>query len=127
MNLLLDTHALIWFLNGDETLSDKAREAIEREGNQNFISIASIWEIAIKLSLGKIEIENGFNNFLKLIESNGFEILPISFPHLMILSELDFLHRDPFDRLIIAQAISEEMNIITKDEHICNYKCRTLW
>ena len=88
MNLLLDTHALIWFLNGDENLSGQVRKAIEKEGNQNFISIGSIWEIAIKLSLGKIELKNGFNNFLKLIESNGFEILPISFPHLMILSEL---------------------------------------
>lgn len=127
MNLLLDTHALIWFLSGDESLSKKAREIIEDEKNQNFISVGSIWEIAIKLSLGKIELKNGFNNFLKLIENNGFEILPISFSHLMVLSELEFIHRDPFDRLIIAQAISEEMSIITKDEHIRNYKCKTLW
>ena len=127
MNLLLDTHALIWFLTGNENLSNKAREAIEKEANQNFISIASIWEITIKLSLGKIELKNGFNQFLKLIDENGFEVLPISFSHLLILSEFEFIHRDPFDRLIIAQAISEEMHIITKDKHIRSYNCKPLW
>ena len=127
MNFLLDTHAMIWFLNGDENLSDKAKRTILKEDNQGFISIASIWEIAIKLSLNKIELKNGFSNFLKLIENNGFEILPISFSHLIILSNLEFIHRDPFDRMLIAQAISEKMNIISKDEQIRNYNCKTIW
>lgn len=81
MNLLIDTHALIWFLNGDSQLSEKARNAIEETGNNNIVSIASIWEIAIKLSLKRLRFPDGFDQFLSLIEENRFDILPISFEH----------------------------------------------
>ena len=89
MNLLLDTHALIWFLNGDSKLTQKAKKSIEDPNNAKIVSTASIWEIAIKLSLGKLKIKKGFKHFIKMVEENGFEILPISFDHVIIVSTLE--------------------------------------
>jgi len=127
MDLLLDTHALVWFLNGDEKLSFTVKESIENPNNTKFVSIASIWEIAIKISLDKFRFPKGFKNFLKLIEENGFEILPISFEHTMIVSTLEYIHRDPFDRILIAQCKADNMAIATKDENIRQYKIKTIW
>jgi PIN domain nuclease of toxin-antitoxin system len=127
MNLLIDTHALIWFLNGDSQLSEKARNAIEETGNNNVVSIASIYEIAIKLSLKRLRFPDGFNQFLSLIEENGFEILPISFEHALILSNLEFIQRDPFDRLLIAQCLCEGLTIVSKDEFIGRYPIPLIW
>jgi PIN domain nuclease of toxin-antitoxin system len=118
MDLLLDTHSLIWFLNGDEKLSTKAKLAIEDSANSKIISIASIWEIAIKISLNKLRFPNGFKHLLDLIEDNGFDILPITFDHAIALSTLEFIHRDPFDRILIAQCLIEKLTIVTKDENI---------
>lgn len=127
MNLLLDTHSLIWFLNGDEKLSADAKLAIEDSTNLKIVSIASIWEIAIKISLDKFRFSEGFKYFLDLIEENGFDILPITFDHSIALSTLEFLHRDPFDRLIVAQCLVEKLTLITKDDNIRRYKIKTLW
>lgn len=127
MNLLLDTHALIWFLNGDQNLSGKAKNAIEASENSKIVSIASVWEIAIKLSIKKIRFQNGFNNFLELIEENGFEILPITFDHTIVLSNLKFIHRDPFDRLLVSQCMAEKLSIVTKDENIKRYDVPVIW
>ena len=127
MNVLLDTHALLWFLNGDDLLSAKARRVIEDKRNSAFVSIASLWEIAIKLSLRKLEYEFGLTKMYQLIEENGFVILPITFEHTLIVSSLEFIHRDPFDRIITAQAIKEKMAIMTKDLNIAQYKVKTIW
>jgi len=127
MNYLLDTHTLIWFLNGDKQLSKKSVEVIENLENNKFISIATIWEIAIKISLKKFEFKNGFKKFLHLIDEIGFEIIPISFNHAIAVSTLKFIHRDPFDRLIVAQAITENLTIISKDEQIKKYKIKVAW
>lgn len=127
MDLLLDTHALVWFLNGDEKLSLTVKESIEDPNNTKFVSIASIWEIAIKISLDKFRFPKGFKNLLKLIEENGFEILPISFEHTMIVSTLEYIHRDPFDRILIAPCKADNMAIATKDENIRRYKIQTIW
>lgn len=127
MNLLLDTHALIWFLNGDNKISIKVKTAIENEKNLKIVSIASIWEIAIKISLDKFKFEKGLRYFLELVEKNGFEILPISFEHAMLVSTLEFFHRDPFDRLLVAQSKAENLVIATKDENINKYNVSTLW
>lgn len=127
MNLLLDTHTLIWFLNGDPFLTAKARSAIESSNNIKFVSMASVWEISIKFSLGKIQIPKGIKNLIALIEDNGFEFLPITLEHLVEISSLDYFHRDPFDRLLIAQVKIENFTIITKDENIRLYKIKTLW
>lgn len=127
MNQILDTHTLIWFLNGDDRLSLKARLSIENNQGNNFVSIASIWEISIKLSLGKFNFNKGFKSFLELIENNGFDIIPFTFQHALIISSLEFKHRDPFDRLIIAQAIAENCTVVTKDKEIEKYDIITFW
>lgn len=115
MAFLLDTHSFLWFVEGSSLLSVKARETIEaNEGNQ--ISIASIWEISIKASLGKLIIKGDFNSVLEDIINNNISILPISFSNTNTLFNLPFYHRDPFDRMIISQAIDENMNIISRDE-----------
>ena len=127
MNLLLDTHVLIWFLNGDNNLSKKAKSAIENSSNSKMISIVSIWEMAIKISLGKLKLPNGLNQFLELIEDNGFDILPITLKHTIELSTLEFIHRDPFDRLLIAQSKTDSLVLVTKDRFIKQYSVKTLW
>jgi PIN domain nuclease of toxin-antitoxin system len=127
MNILLDTHSLIWFLNGDEKLSLKSREAIESQENLKFVSIASIWEIAIKISLGRFSFDKGFIEFLGLLDDNGFGIIPITVDHALTVSTLKFIHRDPFDRLIVAQAMTDNMTVISKDEEIKKYEINTLW
>jgi PIN domain nuclease of toxin-antitoxin system len=127
MDILLDTHSLIWFLNGDEKISDKAKSLIEDSSNSKIVSIASIWEIAIKVSLDKFRFPKGFKHFLDMVEDNGFEVLPITFEHALELSTLEFIHRDPFDRLLIAQCKSDNLVILTKDDNIKRYKIKTIW
>jgi PIN domain nuclease of toxin-antitoxin system len=127
MDLLLDTHSLIWFLNGDEKLSDQARSPNEDPTNSKFVSIASIWEIAIKISLDKFRFPKGFKHFLDMLEDNGFDILPITFEHAIELSTLEFKHRDPFDRLLIAQCMTDKLIVVTKDDNIKRYNIKTIW
>lgn len=127
MNLLLDTHILIWFLNGDSRLSLKVKHAIEDINNTKIVSIASIWEIAIKISLDKFRFHKGFRKFLEIVEENGFVILPISFEHTLIVSTLEFNHRDPFDRILIAQCKCENFTLATQDENIKRYNIKTIY
>jgi PIN domain nuclease of toxin-antitoxin system len=127
MDLLLDTHTLIWFFNGDEQLSPKAKEAILNQDNQKFVSMASIWEFAIKTSLGKLVFDGKTKGFLDLIETNGFNLFPINKNAILELEKLPFIHRDPFDRLITATGISEKMRIITNDEYIHQYDVDFIW
>lgn len=127
MNLLLDTHTFIWFIEGDKNLSKRAKEKILDPSNIKFVSIASIWEIAVKISLGKLKINRPFEAILTQIEDSGFEILPIAFEHTLVVSRLDFFHRDPFDRIIIAQALAENMTIISRDKNFENYGVNILW
>jgi PIN domain nuclease of toxin-antitoxin system len=124
---LLDTHTLIWFINGDTELSKKARELIEADNSINFISIASLWEIAIKVSLGKLQLNTSFEEINRQIEINGFQWLPITFDHTLILSKLPFHHRDPFDRMIIAQRIANNLTIISRDSNFKNYEINVFW
>lgn len=127
MKYLLDTHTFVWFLNGDKNLSGKAKKEILKASNEKFISIAGIWEMAIKVSLGKLKINCPFKDVLSQIEENGFLILPISFEHTLFVSQLEFHHRDPFDRLILAQAMVEDMVLISKDRSFKNYDVKVLW
>ena len=124
---LLDTHTFLWFIDGDENLSPKALEHIENENAQNFISIVSLWKIAIKLSLGKLEVNIPFKQIEDVVFKNNFQILPISFTDLLKLSELPFHHRDPFDRLLIAQCINNEMIFLSKDENVFKYNVSVIW
>ena len=124
---LLDTHTVIWFIEGDKLLSEKARKEIEDERVINFVSIASLWEVAIKVSLEKLILKTSFSQFNNKLEENGFEILPVTFEDTLLISSLPFHHRDPFDRIIIAQAITNKMTIISKDWLFSSYSPTVIW
>ncbi|MDR3712969.1 MAG: type II toxin-antitoxin system VapC family toxin [Puia sp.] len=127
MQLLLDTHTFIWFISGDQALPQRALSAIKDTDNKCYISIASIWEIALKSSLKKLELKSDFDNIIDFLAENDIEILPINFAHLQRVITLEFHHRDPFDRIIIAQGLVENLTIITKDENFPSYTERLLW
>ncbi|MDQ3845071.1 MAG: type II toxin-antitoxin system VapC family toxin [Bacteroidota bacterium] len=124
---LLDTHTLIWYINGDPELSQKARTAIETNGVINFVSIASLWEIAIKISLGKLELKTPFDQLGRQIRENGFEVLPILFEDTLVLSTLPFHHKDPFDRIIVVQGLNNGLAIVSKDPNFDLYKAYVIW
>lgn len=124
---LLDTHALIWFIEGDRLLSAKALSAINDEAYFNFVSIASIWEIAIKLNVEKIKLQTSFLGIQKKMDENGFKLLPVNFEHTLILKDLPLHHRDPLDRMIIEQSITEDLTIISKDKNFSLYPIKLLW
>lgn len=115
MNLLLDTHTLLWFYSGAPELSEKARNTIEDSGNDFFVSMASLWEISIKTSIGKLEISAPLPDFFNDLFSKGFRILNIAPSHILRSAIIPFHHRDPFDRLLIGQALFEKMPLISKD------------
>ena len=127
-HFILDTHTFLWYLSGDEILSKKAKSLIEDTNNLKFISIASIWEISIKLNLKKLKLGVSLENLKNEITLNGFEILPLDFEHIITLSSLENHHKDPFDRIIIAQAIYEGFGIISKDNNFEYYKkIKVIW
>ena len=127
MNSLLDTHTLIWFLNGDKDLSDIAKIKIETNVNGNFVSIVSLWEIAIKISIGKLHLQYSFEKFISRIQMFSFKILPVSTADTLTVSLMPLHHRDPFDRMIIAQAKNNNLQIITKDIIFPKYSIKVLW
>ncbi len=128
MKLLLDTHTLLWFIAGSASLSAYARSLIEDVEHEKFVSIASIWETAIKVSIGKMTLSAPFDVlFPQQLQINGFELLPVKIEHTSVISALPFHHRDPFDRLLIAQAIEEKMNLISIDNVFDNYGVTRLW
>lgn len=121
MNLLLDTHTFLWYYSGVSDLSPKARQVIENPSNNFFVSVVSLWEIAIKNSLGKLDLDASLDAFFKDIVNKGFRIMPIDLAHILQSSTLPFHHRDPFDRLLIGQAIAEQMSLVTKDSFFERY------
>ncbi len=128
MNLLLDTHTLIWFLNGNETsLSVKAKQLIAEPANRSYVSVASLWEMAIKIRLGSLSFEPGYDNLLILLEQNGFHFLPITFAHTRQLLTLPMHHRDPFDRILIAQSMVEGLIFLSADTNIHQYDVNWVW
>ncbi len=127
MENLLYTHTSIWFINGDNDLSDKAKEEITRKPYNNFVSISSIWEIAIKLSIGKLELKTPFEDFISQVRRNSFYVLSVSTADTLTLTSLPFHHRDPFDRMLVAQAKSNNFQLISKDEVFNNYEVTTYW
>ena len=128
MKFLLDTHAFLWFISGDTALSKTARSAIEDENNDVFISPASLWEIAIKASVKKLTLREPFDILIpKELAKNEIELLGISVAHLALVSSMPFRHRDPFDRLIAAQAKVEQMALVSADEVFDAYEVTRLW
>ncbi len=128
MKILIDTHALLWMFSGERQLSNKAEKSILNKKNELFFSLASYWEICIKQSLGKLELlDNWQNGFKQELAYNGIRWLHVETDHCSKIMELPFLHRDPFDRLLIAQATCEGMQILTKDKNMAKYKIKTIW
>ena len=121
MNYLIDTHILIWFIEGDEKLSQNAQELITNPVNNIYISQASLWEMTIKISIGKLSLSISLSDLELFLSSNQFQILETRFRHYEILQYLPFHHQDPFDRLIIAQAKAEDYILITSDNRFKLY------
>jgi len=118
MRLLLDTHSLLWALNQPGMLRSDARKAVESEDNVVYVSMASLWECAIKVSIGKLRLPDGF---FQALQPAGFEMLTIELQHVEAYSKLPMHHRDPFDRVLVAQAMCEQLILVTRDEEICKY------
>ncbi|MGE3919769.1 MAG: type II toxin-antitoxin system VapC family toxin [Gammaproteobacteria bacterium] len=118
MNLLLDTHIFLWWLADDKRLTKKIKNLIAQPENMIFISVISAWEINIKTALGKLEIPDEIE---KAILDNGFQMLLLNFSHTSIANKLPYLHRDPFDHMLIAQAKAENFTFVTHDAKLTNY------
>lgn len=125
---LLDTHAALWWWTDPAPLGNGARAAIAEASGDVFVSVASVWEIAIKTQSGKLKVIDNFEqDYLPLMRANEFRSLGITDVHALKAGFLESPHRDPFDRLIAAQALIEEMIVITRDPEIAAFGCKTLW
>jgi len=127
MDYLLDTHTFIWFLEGSEKLPTRLVDSISDLNNTCYVSLASLWELSIKISAGKLELQTDFTNLESSIQVLSLKVLPISIPHINTVFELEFHYRDPFDRIIIAQAITENLTVISKDKNFSLYPIKLLW
>lgn len=127
MKLLLDTHAFLWFIEDNPRLSSEAKALLESDA-ELLLSTASLWEIAIKTSIGKLTLAQPYEVFVpQQLELNIITILPIEAAHLSIVSALPFYHRDPFDRLLIAQAMNEQLPLVSADATFDAYAIERLW
>lgn len=127
MRILLDTHTFLWFYSGDERLSPIAKALVVDSANACFLSIASVWEIGIKTSIGKLELRVDFAELARFMAANSIRLLPVTIEHIQQLQQLPFHYRDPFDRLLIAQAITEQLTIVGKDAVFNQYPARVIW
>ena len=128
MKYLLDTHAFLWYFEAaSHRISETAKSIIRDANEQKYVSVASLWEFSIKYSSGKLQFDGGLPRLWKMLTSNDFTILPIAQAHLEGTIQLPFHHRDPFDRLLIATAIAEDMTILTADDNIRKYNVPWIW
>jgi PIN domain nuclease of toxin-antitoxin system len=128
MRLLLDTHTLLWWVEGAPQLSAKARKAIAVPDNACYVSLASAWEMAIKCQLGKLKLASSLRQYFpSQLAANGFVQLDIAFSHVARVETLPFHHRDPFDRLLIAQALEEKLTLVSADAVFEGYGVKRIW
>ena len=128
MKVLLDTHAILWWATGEEQLSPKARATIADPKTEVFISIASAWETQVKASIGKLKVSGRTGDlFRDIIIEHGFRLVGIELDDIDRLAKLPKLHRDPFDRLLVAQALERDVTLVTKDTLLADYGASTLW
>ena len=128
MNLLLDTHAFLWWITDGSRLSPRAREAIADGGNVLFFSAASGWEIAIKARLGKLRVPEDLRRFLtEQLSRNAIQVLPIHLSHALHVYTLPDHHRDPFDRLLISQSLLENLPVLSADPQLAQYAIEVIW
>lgn len=121
MKFIIDTHVLIWYIEGIQKISQETIDIIKNTGNEMLVSKASLWEMAIKINLGKLDLSLPFEAIEPFLIHHHFKIFDFDFRHLKNLVDLPYLHGDPFDRLIIAQAITENLTIITYDQSFEDY------
>ncbi len=125
---LLDTHAFLWFLFDDPRLSDRAAELIEEPEPQNLLSAVSLWEIAIKHQLGKLTLGMPYEFFVeRYVRGAAIEVIGVDLPHLLAYESLPLQHRDPFDRMLVAQAVTLGVSLITADAAFEAYEIDTVW
>src|ERR1700710_1674278 len=124
MKLLLDTHALLWWLADDRQLGRRARELIEDPANDILISMVSLWEIAVKVRIGKLQAD--IEEIISAVQREGFSLLDVGMAHLVALAGLPMHHRDPFDHLLIAQAITEDATFMSEDRNAARHPVRTM-
>jgi len=124
LKLLLDTHAALWFLSGDERLSEAARRHLTDQSNRVLLSAAVVWEVAIKRSLGKLAVPR---EYLSLLLGAGAQALPVSIDHAAAVEDLPWHHRDPFDRLLVAQAAVESAALVSRDAAFSPYGVTLIW
>lgn len=128
MRVLLDTHAFLWFIEGKSLLSVRARQIIEDATNERFLSVASLWETAIKVGIGKITLHQPFETLIPAqLRVTNVTLLAITLDHVTRLMTLPLHHRDPFDRLLIAQAMAENLTILSADSTFDAYAVNRLW
>jgi len=128
MSILLDTHTFLWFVAGDAKLSTRARRLIEEPNTRVLLSVASLWETVIKVSVGKLPLTKSIAQLVRDdVKGNGMELLPINVGHLVILAGLPLLHRDPFDRLLVAQAQGENVQLASADAALDAYGISRVW
>ena len=128
MKCLLDTHAAFWYFEGNPKLSAKAKGAIEDGGNEIFVSIVSAWELAIKRSPDREKTSLcSVAEFFDEIAASGFELLTLEPRHIRLVEALPYHHRDPFDRLLIATVIADDMTFLSADENVSKYNVKWLW
>lgn len=127
MAYLLDTHTFLWFVAGDSQLPISINKKLSDINQSCFLSIASLWEIAIKKQIGKLDLKIGFEELFRFAERNQIEIVSINETHLTTLLNLEFINNDPFDRIIVPQAISENLTLISRDKKLKNYKVKLQW
>jgi PIN domain nuclease of toxin-antitoxin system len=127
MRLLLDTHVFIWWADQQESLSANVLSALENEANELLLSVASVWEIQIKFQLGKLKLSTPLRELVdSQVETNDLRILPVELAHVLVLDTLPFHHKDPFDRLLIAQCIHEDVTLVSADREFAAYSVRLL-
>jgi PIN domain nuclease of toxin-antitoxin system len=125
---LLDTHAFLWFITGDRRMSSRSRSVIEDPGNDLLLSMASVWEMAIKTSLGKLQLAQPLDLVIpEQLSANLINLLPVTLNHAFRVSSMPFHHRDPFDRMLIAQGLHEGISILSSDEAFDVYGVTRLW
>lgn len=128
MNLLLDSHAFVWWRDEPNNLSPTAFAEISNPNNDVYLSVVTVWELQIKIALNKFTVKGGLEATIKDEQlNNGFQILPVELAHALYLENLPLHHKDPFDRLLISQAIVENMTIVSADKHFANYQVNLLW
>ncbi len=128
MHLLLDTHTFLWFVFGSPQLSPRAASLIQDPANQTFLSIASPWEVGIKVSSGKLTVSQPVDQFFaEEMQINAVQMLPISLPHIARVSTLPLHHRDPFDRMLVAQSLTENIPLVSADAALDAYGVNRLW